>query len=275
MAVFLRQLTAKPPCMKVITCVLLLAFGTCFAQEQLSGRVVIDSVGLGGAFVINKQTGKEVKTGHDGSFSIAVKAGQQLVVTSGSTDVREFYIGAQSFAQQPYVLAVEPKSYELDVVQIDRSLTPEALGIVPKGQKRYTPEEKKVLHYQGQQRGVVGFLNWVRGKSFLLKIEERYAKKRVAIEQLKGMYTDAQLVNDLHIPAQFTDAFLFYAVEDANLESLLLAHKKGEAYMLVPDLALKYLGTINTNEETTVDAAANPPTNGAGAPLPSGEGNGQ
>jgi hypothetical protein len=260
-----------------LLCLLLLTFATVFAQEQLlAGRVVIDSTGLGGAFVINKQTGAEVKTAYDGSFSIAVKPGQKLVVTSGSTDVREFFVDAASFARQPYTLAVEPKSYELDAVVIDQKLTPEALGIVPKGQKVYTPAQKKEIGFQTAQHGLTGFLNWMRGKKFLLEIEEKYAGKRVALETLNGMYTETELRVDLGIPAQYTEAFMFYAVDDAKLYELLRARRHGEARMLVPDVALRYLQTITTNETDTLNATDGvPAANGTAAPAPSGEGNGQ
>jgi hypothetical protein len=256
---------------------LLLVFGTGLAQEtQLTGRVVVDTTALGGAHVINRQTGTEVKTAANGTFSITVKPGQNLVVTSGSTDVREFYISAETFKNQPYVLQVNPKSYELEVVVIEKGLTAEGLGLVPKGQKQYTAQEKKVLHFQGQQKGLSGFVNWLKGRKFLMGIEEKYAGKRVALAVLEGMYAETGLERDFQIPKGYTAAFLFFAVEDEKLEGLLREGRTGEARMMVPDIALKYLQTISTNEETIAPHTTPnvPAGNGAAAPAPAGQSGG-
>ncbi|KOS06554.1 hypothetical protein AM493_11290 [Flavobacterium akiainvivens] len=256
---------------------LLLIFGVASAQQELRGRVMVDTVGVGGAFVINQKTGQEVKTGHDGSFTIAVKPGQKLAVSSASIDVREFYISAESFKQQPYILGVDYKSYELDEVVVESTVTAESLGIVPKGQKRYTAAEKKVLHYRGQQKGLTGVLNWMRGKKFLMEIDEKYANKRVAIEALQRMYTESQLVNDLHIPKQFTEAFLYFAVDDEKLAGLLRAYQYGAARLIMSEVALRYIETISTHEEAVPDTDNNdvPAANGTAAPEPARKSGGQ
>jgi hypothetical protein len=220
-----------------------------YCQEQvLTGRVVADSIGLPGVFVINKAAGIEQKTDADGLFSITVKPGQKLVVYNDAITVREFHISADSFKNMPYVLAVERRSEEIEEVVINSSITRESLGLVPKGQKQYTPAQKRVLSYQGNTQGLSGFINLLRGRKFLEKIKTIYAKKEVDLYTLRGMYTEEQIVRDFNIPAQYAAAFLFYAVDDERMAETLKSGELGAARLLLAELSLKYLETIKEDE---------------------------
>ena len=227
---------------RLVLWLLLLAF-TAHAQDlpMLSGRITTDTVGMGNVYVINKKLGTEVKTDADGNFSIGVKPGQTLVVYSDVIDPREFYISADSFINPPYIMAVELRGFNIEEVVIEQTVTSEGLGLVPKGQKRNSPEQKRVMAYQGNTTGLSGVVNFLKGRLFLEKLKTKYAIKEMHLFALQRLYTEAQLVRDFSIPAEYAKAFYFYAVDDERIAVALNANQPGAAKLLLAELSLKYL----------------------------------
>ena len=147
------------------------------AQVQtLQGRVVADSNGVPNVFVINKATGIEVKTDSKGFFTMVAKPGDKITAYSNKIIVRDFMLNAASFKDVPYVISVNYNAYELDELVIDKygKINSESLGIVPKGQKRYTVAERR-LYTAGA----------IRRKNFSQNLRIKNGKKRSA----SGQYT--------------------------------------------------------------------------------------
>ncbi|MES2484894.1 MAG: hypothetical protein V4581_02955 [Bacteroidota bacterium] len=234
---------------KLLLWLLLLAF-TAYAQDlpMLSGRITTDTVGMANVYVINKKLGTEVKTDASGNFSIGVKPGQTLVVYSDVIDPREFHISADSFINPPYIMAVELRGFNIEEVVIEQTVTSEGLGLVPKGQKRNSPEKKRVLNYQGNTSGLTGFINLLKGRKFLEEIKTKYAIKEMHLVMLQGLYSEAQLVSDFHIPELYAKAFYFYAVDDDRMAQVLNANQPGAAKLLLAELSLKYLEMLKEEE---------------------------
>jgi len=235
---------------KIAVWVLLLVFCAAYSQELpvLTGRVTADTLGVANVFVINRQAGTEVKTDTKGNFSIGIKPGQTLVVYSDNTVAREFYISADSFKNPPYVVAVEIKGFEIEEVVINQTITSESLGLVPKGQKRYSPEEKRAMSYKGNTRGISGVVNFFRGRLFLEKIKAKYAVKEVHLFALQRLYTEEQLVRDFSIPALYAKAFYYFAIDDERVVSMLQANEPGAVRLILAEVAMKYLDTLKEDE---------------------------
>jgi hypothetical protein len=214
-----------------------------------TGRVLNDTLPLANVFVINKTTGAEVATDAAGNFSIGVKPGQKLVVFSNRTVVREFIIDTHAFNNMPYALSVEMKGTQLEELIIEAPLvTSESLGLVPKGAKKVTADEKRVLRYSGNTRGLSGVVNFLKGRLFLEKIATKYAEKEMYLNILAGMFTDDAIISNYNIPPQFARAFLFFAVDDADLTKALESRNYGAAKLLLSGISLRYLEAIKSNE---------------------------
>jgi hypothetical protein len=208
-----------------------------FLGKVVSGEMVIEDI-----FIINKATGAETKTNNKGIFTLPVKVGDQLVIYGTKTDVREFTINNLSFKEQPYVVSVEIKGYELEEVVVEGStVTSESLGLVPKGQKQYTPAERKL--YTATE-GTDAIFNALSGRTKMLKKAAETEKKEGVIETLNGMYTDTEIVEQLNIPAEYVRAFLFYVAEDKSIAKALKGDNESLVRLLMIDLAKKYLTTL-------------------------------
>lgn len=239
---------------KLIAILALLLCLPVFAQrDTLLGRVMAGGGEAPGVFVINKNTGIEVKSNSRGLFKIAVRNGDRLVVYSTRTEVREFIAGKEWFAAMPYELEVEPKAEQLDAVVIDKSITPENLGLVPENQKRYTVAERRLktagefkptlLFFLG---GGVAFpldpiLNAISGRTKMLKKELATERKQMGMESIGNIYTDEQITTELQIPAEKVQAFMFYAVENPELMQAIKDKNNARAKLELQVLAGRYL----------------------------------
>ena len=236
---------------------LCLAFFSGPAQERiaLKGKVVVGNAGLKDVFVINKSTDDETKTDGSGYFDIAAASGDALAVYSTKIIVREFTLNAASFENVPYIISVNYKPYELDEIVIDknREITSESLGIVPKGQKKFTPAEKKLytssyntplavlaLGLLAGSMPVDPFINAISGRTKMLKKAVQAEKKGMAIAKVNEVYTDEQIESQLKIPAEYVRGFVFYAAEDKEVAQAIQAGDDGHIKILLAVLATKY-----------------------------------
>lgn len=203
------------------------------------GRVLVGTMVAEGVFVINKETGAEVKTDAAGNFTLAAKAGDKIAVYSSKINVRDFTISEASFKEVPYVLEVEAKSYELEEVVIQGSaITSESLGIVPKGQKKYTVQERRM--YTATQ-GTDALFNAISGRTSMLKKAAETEAKEGVIERLNGMFTDQEIIDEFKIAAENTKGFIFYVAEDVPLANALKENNEGIIKLILIGLAEKYL----------------------------------
>jgi len=220
---------------------LLFTCTTALCQERLPlvGRVLAGAMAAEGFFVINKATGAEVKTDAAGNFTLPAIAGDKIAVYSSKINVRDFTISDASFKEMPYMLEVEEKSYELEEVVIQGSaITSESLGIVPKDQKKYTVQERRI--YTATQ-GTDALFNALSGRTSMLKKAAETEAKESVIERLNGMFTDQEIIDQFKIAAENTKGFIFYVAEDIQLANALKENNEGIIKLLLTGLAEKYL----------------------------------
>lgn len=222
------------------------------AQERLSlqGRVTANDAVLPGAFIINKQTGEEVKTGANGTFTIAARAGDRLVVYSNTTEVREFSVGADTFAAQPYELAVEVKAEQLDAVVIEApTVTSESLGLVPENQKRMTVAERRVHTASTGPLDIL--LNLMSGKKQMLKRELDTEQKVMAMDGLNGLVNEDEVAAHYGIAPEMVQGFLFYAVEQPRIVGALNEGNEKLVELLLLEAAAKYKELQESQSQTS------------------------
>ncbi|MCW4469356.1 hypothetical protein OGH69_10300 [Flavobacterium sp. MFBS3-15] len=226
-------------------------------RQLLHGKVLIGDDPGAALFVINNKTGTETKTGNDGTFSLLAKEGDALAVYSDRTDVREFDITANSFKENPYVMSVNYKAYELEGVEIDKykNVNSESLGLVRKGSKKDTPAERK-LKTAGEFKPVMllgliaggmpvdPIINAITGRTKMLKKALATERKELLIEKIYGLYTEEEIATGFSIPKEYVNGFVFHIVEDADLAAALNAGNTDRVKFLMAGLAAKYLEII-------------------------------
>lgn len=232
---------------KLLTLLTLCLCTVLTAQDRLTlaGKVIADGTPAMGVFVINKVTGVEVKTANDGSFSIPAKTGDKLAVYGSNTNVREFAVTANAFTQKPYTLEVDVKATELDEVVVN-DISAARMGLVPKGQKEYTPAERRLKQARSGM-GLDQLINILSGRMAMLKQALATERKEALMESIDGLFSDAELEN-LGVGRELARGFLFYAVEDPRLTDAIKSKNESLVKLLLMELAEKY-NKLQTNNE--------------------------
>jgi hypothetical protein len=239
--------------MTKLTAMLLLVCAAAFCQERvpLQGRVISGTIIVPGVFVINKATGTETKTDSGGNFTIPSKSGDMLVVYSPKTEVREFAISDASFKEVPYIVEVVISALELKEVVVDGNITSENLGIVPQNQKQYTPAERK-LYTAGDFKpimllGLLGggmpldpVINALNGRTKSLKKQVDLEKREQLLQELHNICTVNEITNNLKIPEEHVDGFLYFVIEDKEVATLMDANNESLAKFRMTELAQHY-----------------------------------
>lgn len=222
----------------------------CQERQNLLGRVIAGPNGVADVFVINKTAGVEVKTDVRGYFTISAKAGDGLILYSTRIIVREFTLNQDSFKTSPLVISVNYGAHELDELVINKygKINSEALGIVPKGQKRYTVAERRLYTASAMTIGtVVGLdplLNAISGRTKMLKKAYEIEKLESSMEGMGGLYNEDEIIEKYKIPQQYVRGFMFYAIENKDFSAALKGRNKALTDFLMSDLAVKYLKLI-------------------------------
>lgn len=252
--------------MKHYVFLFLLTITAAFAQQRkpLLGRVIAGDAVVPNVFVINKYTGVETKTSAYGDFTLPARAGDRIVIYGKIIEVREFEISEASFNQKPYLLEVDPKGTELKEVVINK-ISPESLGLVPKGQKQLTVAERRLKtasefkpNFMFLLMGGIAFpldpiINAISGRTKMLKKNLATERKEFNIDKLNNIYTPEQITAKLHIPEELVNGFIFYAVEDPECAEALRVKNNDMVRLRLMLLAEQFLALQKENPEPPAD----------------------
>lgn len=231
-----------------------------FSQSiEISGRVETTSgVLLKDALVINLTSQKEAKIEPGGKFLIRAEL-NDILAFSGKQFSTERIIVTESVLKSSDFKIIVDAVYQLDEVVINKynNLDSESLGLVPKGQKRYTPAERRLktasefkpIFLLGTLAGgalpIDPILNAISGRTKMLKRELEVEKKYQLIEQLNFAYTYQQLSEEFKIPEEHVPGFIYYVIEDKQASNFIKSKNNEMLRFLVSGLAVKYLEIIN------------------------------
>ena len=227
-------------------------------QKALSGKVISGVFVLKGILVVNMNAQIETRTNSVGEFTIAAKTGDSIIVTNPGIVTKRWRVSENHFKTSPLVVTVEMnQDYVMEeiVIEKDNSLTSESLGLVPKGQKVYTPAERKLytagdfkaihlLSILGGSLAIDPILNAINGRTKQRKAEIEVEKKETGLALINGIYTEQQIIEEFKIPKEYVNGFLYYCIEDVAFADAV--RQKNETLMkfLMAGLSVKYVEII-------------------------------
>ena len=238
-----------------------------FSQEKVAvechGKVTADMTNLEGIYVINLKTENASITDKEGYFSIKGVAGDTLLLSAVQFKSTKFVLTPENLQSNLFFVKMRPIMNELKEVIVRRypNISAEALGIIPYGQKKYTPAERKLatatdLKAHGSIGGLTGgsisadpFLNFLSGRTAMLKKELEVEKKETFIVQLESLFDQHHYVNILHIPAIYVKGFQYFAVENPKFTRVLETKNRTSIEFLLGELATQYLEIIVPKKE--------------------------
>ncbi|WP_427872256.1 carboxypeptidase-like regulatory domain-containing protein [Flavobacterium sp. MMS24-S5] len=217
-------------------------------MKLLVGRVQEQSTSLEGVNIINNATQAATVSDSDGNFSIGVHEGDVLVFSAVNLEPVKRRISAEDLTVSSLVIKMTAKEVELKevIVNENANITAENLGIIPYGQKKYTPAERKL--YTANSTSVDKLLNAISGRTSMLKKEVNVEKKEALFRKLEYLFEENYYTDRLKIPVDDIKGFQLFCVDDADFAVSLNIKNKTMSMFLITDLARKYL-TILENEK--------------------------
>ena len=210
-------------------------FGQIDASKEIQGQIFEQSTPAEGVNIINNTSQIATVSDANGLFSIVVQKGDVLVFSSVNLNPYKHRITDEDLKSNSLQIKMTVKEMELKevIVNENSNITAENLGIIPHGQKKYTPAERRLASGSS-------FLSAINGNKKILKKNVEVEKKESNIEKLGYMYEDAYFVDYLKIPIKHVRGFKFYMVEDAYVKALLKKKDKSKLTSFMSELALKY-----------------------------------
>ena len=226
------------------------------AQEtpriKLKGKVTADATVLEGIYVINLKSEQALVTDKEGDFSILAKVGDTLLFTEGQFKEVRIALTQKDFEQEMLSVKMMPIVNQLREVIVRSGINAVSMGIIPKGQKIYTPAERKLytasnLNATANAGSMMGgsisadpLLNWLSGRTKMLKKEVEVEKKESYLRQLENMFTVDYFVEKLKIPIEYVKGFEYYIVENERFVTILKSKNVAMTTFLIGELATKY-----------------------------------
>lgn len=234
--------------MKNLALLLLLFPVVCVAQlrKDINGKITSTTDDLEGIFVINKTAGdKTVSTGKGGYFILPMAVGDVILFSSIQFVAKEVTITKEDLARDVLFVQLEFMVRELDEVTITqyKNLSSEALGLIPRGQQRFTPAERKAATASNMRMNPMGLdplINWMSGRTTMLKKEVQVEKKERLMEKINYIFTEEQIISEFRIPEEYLQGFIYYIVEDKEFAAALKAKNDTMARFLMTGLSVKY-----------------------------------
>lgn len=225
-----------------------------FSQTLLKGKVISDSPNLDGITIVNLSGKNNTSTEKGGFFSIFAKPTDTLMVSGFQIKGTQVVLKSTDFSESLFFVRLKSQVNMLEEVYIKDypKINAVSLGIIKKGTKSYTPAQRKLRTASnafvssngdgsaGVSAGLDPVLNWISGRTTMLKKELEVETKERLIAKLAVMYEEEFYTKTLLIPSEYIKGFQIYVIDDAGLVGAIKAKNKILTTFLLGELAEKY-----------------------------------
>jgi hypothetical protein len=213
----------------------------------IKGKIIVETNDNEGITIVNISNKTNTISGNDGYFKIKAKVNDTILFSAIHLDVIKHIIIEKDFGKDLLFIKMTPKSKTIEQILITSNtiITPESLGLVAKGQKRYTVAERR-LHAGNSGIGIGTLVNLITGYTKELKKNVEIEKKEMLQEKILKQFNKEYFTKTLKIPENYINGFLFYACEDKSLVELFKGQDKMAQLFKLSDMATDYLKIIET-----------------------------
>ncbi|WP_281309667.1 carboxypeptidase-like regulatory domain-containing protein [Flavobacterium flavigenum] len=232
----------------IVIFIVQISFGQTSGAKEIQGQILKQSTPVDGVNIINNNTQVTAVSDVNGLFSIVAKEGDVLVFSSVNLEPLKRRIGAEDLQEKLLRIKMAAKEIELKevIVNENANITAENLGIIPHGQKKYTPAERKI--YTATSTSVDKILNSISGRTAMLKKEAKIEKKEVLFRKLEYLFEENYYTDRLKIPLEHIKGFQLYCVESPEFAVSLNTKNKTMSMFLITGLAQEYLKIIENEK---------------------------
>ncbi|MBW4359689.1 carboxypeptidase-like regulatory domain-containing protein [Flavobacterium taihuense] len=208
-------------------------------EKIITGTVISDAKKLEGISVINCMNKMMAVTDKDGCFSIQAKEGDILNFSGIDYKYLKKYVYRHEYNSGTMEVDMVFNAVELDEVIINKvaNISAENLGIIPRGQVKFTPQERRLYSNSG---GIQGLFSSISGDKEVLKMNVEIEKKELLLKKIEYLFGNKYYTKTLKIPEELIKGFQYYCVEDTEFVESLSLKNKTMSMFLMTNLASVY-----------------------------------
>ena len=241
----------------VLQILILLLAQIVFSQNDsiIKGKIIVETNDNEGITIINVSNKTNTISGNSGYFKIKAKVNDTIMFSAIHLVGKKHIITKKDFGRDLLFIRLEIYTRHIKEIMVTNAddITAESLGLVPKGQKKYTPAERRVKtagDFNGQFGLNTAFsidplLNAISGRTKQLKAELEVERKEFLQYKINANFDSELIMNQFHIPEDYVSGFVFYIVEDEELKAAAKAKNKTLISFRMSALAVDFLKLKN------------------------------
>jgi hypothetical protein len=215
-------------------------FGQAVIKAKIRVQLSSDSTAVHAIDVTNVTSQKTIVSNLGEFFTIDVKIGDVILLSSKDLETLRIKIDQRDIEKEVLTVNMGVKSIVLKEVIINESgVSSESLGIIPYGQKKYTPAERR-LYTATTGGGIDGLLNTISGRKAMIKKEIIVEKKEQLLAKIDILFEVNYYIETLKIPELYIKGFQYYCIDDMSMANALRAKNKTMVLFLIVKLAENY-----------------------------------
>ena len=208
-----------------------------------------------GITIINISNETSTISGNGGYFKIKAKVNDTIVFSAIHLVGKKHIVTRKDFGKDLLFIKLDIYTRHIKEIMVTNTddINAESLGLVPKGQKKYTPAERRVktagdwsgTGIDGALLSLDPIFNAISGRTKQLKAELEVERKEFLQSKINANFDSEFIINQLHIPEDYVEGFVFYIVEDTELKAAAKAKNKTLITFIMNALAVDYLKLKN------------------------------
>ena len=225
------------------------------SDSIIKGKIIVETNDNDGITIVNISNKTNTISGSGGYFKIKAKVNDTIIFSAIHLVAKKHIITKKDFGKDLLFIKLEIYNRHIKEIMITNSdfITPESLGLVPKGQKQYTPAERRVktagdwsgTGIDGALLSLDPIFNAISGRTKQLKAELEVERKEFLQSKINANFDSEFITNQLHIPEEYVEGYIFYIVEDAELKTAIKSKNKTVITFRMSALAVDFLKLKN------------------------------
>ena len=209
-------------------------------RKEIHGVIRVDSTLVEGVNIINETTEKSTSSDKNGNFTLFLKEGDVLAFSAVNLVTLRKKITRADLEKSILVMQLQTENFPLKevIIKDDSRITAENLGIIPQGQKKYTVAERRL--YTARSGLLDRPLNWMSGRTAMLKKELAVSEKEQLIIKLEYLFEEHFYIETLKIQKDYIRDFQLYCIENNDFVSSLKSRNKTLSKFYILSLAKEY-----------------------------------
>lgn len=233
----------------------------------ITGKITSNASDVNGITIINLTTKEATISTIGGDFSIKVNENDTLFFSAIHLEKKKYTITKQDITSKNLNVYLKESIVNLQDIVVTKypKINAEDLGIIPRGQKTYTPAEAK-LAAAGEDfkwysplliplggMSFDGLLNDITGRKKALKLAVLIERKQMAQEKILDYFDKESIIKLFKIPEENVEGFLFYVVENQDVINSLSNKNKTELTFVLSQVSVEFLKTIEPTTDTIME----------------------